>query len=105
MQSFNKGALQDKILSMVHFTSEWKVASQIASIIFNDLAKTYSGSAKFYAVKMEDEDNLCKELGVMEVPTILFFWNGELIDHSIGLVSKNILISKIETALSNANRN
>jgi thioredoxin-like negative regulator of GroEL len=40
-----------------------------------------------------------KEFGVLELPTILFFKHGELIDHVIGLTPKNALIAKIENAL------
>ena len=99
-QQFNKSIINDKNLSMLHFAREWNGASQITSIIFDDLAKSYNGSANFYTINFEKEEKLCKEFGVMEVPAILFFRNGELVDHSIGLVSKNTLIEKIESALS-----
>ncbi len=102
-QHFNKSKINDKTLSVIHFMREWNGASQIASLIFEELAKSYYGSANFYTVNFEEEKKLSTELGVMEVPAILFFRNGELIDHAIGLTSKNALIAKIETALSNAN--
>ena len=41
-----------------------------------------------------------REYGVMEFPTILFFRRGEIIDHVAGLAPKNVMISKIENALS-----
>jgi len=37
---------------------------------------------------------------VMEIPTILFFKRGQIIDHLSGLVPNNVVISKIENALS-----
>ena len=36
----------------------------------------------------------------MEIPTILFFKDGKIVDHVSGLVPKNVVISKIENALS-----
>ncbi|HLK30818.1 MAG TPA: thioredoxin family protein [Puia sp.] len=102
-KNFSKSELNSKTLSIVHFTMEWNGASQIVSMIYDDLANSYNGSANFYTVNIEEEKALSKELGVMEIPTILFFRSGELIDHAVGLISKNALIAKIETALSNPN--
>ena len=102
-KNFSRSAFDTTTLSLVHFTMEWNGASQIVSMIFDDLAKSYKGKADFYAVSFEKEKSLSKELGVMEAPTILFFKNGELVDHAVGLIAKNALIAKIETALSNSN--
>jgi thioredoxin 1 len=87
----------------VHFITEWNGASQITSLIYDDLSNSYNGSVTFYTVNIEKEKQLSETFGIIEVPTILFFRNGELIDHAVGLVSKNALIAKIETALSNPN--
>jgi thiol:disulfide interchange protein len=42
------------------------------------------------------------EYGVMELPTILFFSKGEIIDHVTGLIPKNVMIKKIENALTSS---
>ena len=89
-------------LTLVHFKTEWNGACQIVSMIYDDLAKSYRGIAKFFTVDMETEDNLAREYGVTEVPAILFFKNGKVIDHAKGLIPKNTLIMKIENALSSA---
>jgi len=57
--------------------------------------------ANFYTVDFENEIGLVNEYGIVDVPTILFYKSGKLVDHTIGLISKNELISKIENALSN----
>ena len=91
-------------LSLVQFKVEWNGACQIVSMIYDDLAKSYAGSADFFTVNMETETTLAKQFGVNEVPAILFFRNGKLVDHVMGLIPKNGLISKIENALSASNR-
>ena len=87
-------------LSLVQFKTEWNGACQIVAMIYDDLAKSYKGTANFFTVDMETESLLAKEYGVIEVPAILFFRNGIVIDYAKGLVPKNVLISKIENALS-----
>ena len=87
-------------LNLVQFKTEWNGACQIVAMIYDDLAKSYKGIANFFTVDIETENLLAKEYGVMEVPAILFFRNGKVIDHAKGLIPKNVLISKIENALS-----
>jgi thioredoxin 1 len=52
---------------------------------------------------VERENGLDQEYGVRDIPTILFFRKGKIIDHAIGLIPKNMLISKIENAIEAGN--
>ena len=99
-KGFKIEALDTPGLTLVQFRTEWSGACQIVSMIYDDLAKSYEGSASFFTVDMETEDYLVKEFGVTDTPTILFFQAGKIVDHATGLIPKNILISKIESALS-----
>ena len=89
-------------LSLVHFKTEWNGASQIVSMMYEELANAYRGVVNFFTVDMETETVLAKEFGVSEIPAILFFKNGQVIDHAKGLIPKNALICKIEIALISA---
>src|SRR5882757_543487 len=100
-ENFKNEVLANMKLSLVQFKTEWKGTCQILSMIYDDLAKSYKGMANFYTVDFEKEAALVDEYGVLDVPTILFYKSGKLVDHSVGLISKNALISKIENALSN----
>ncbi|HEX9509795.1 MAG TPA: thioredoxin domain-containing protein [Puia sp.] len=86
-------------LSLVQFKTEWSGACQIIAPVYEELSKCYNGIADFFSIDVEQEADMEKEFGVLELPTILFFKNGELIDHVIGLTPKKALISKIENAL------
>jgi thioredoxin 1 len=96
---FKKEVVRNKDLNLVQFKKEWNGACQIISPIFEELAKAYKGKANFFIVDMEQEPGIGQEYGVMEIPTILFFRDGEIIDHITGLAPKNVLVGKIENAL------
>jgi len=101
---FRKDVLESMMLSIVQFKTEWSGACQIIEPVYKDLARSYKGNANFYTVDVEKNEGLEKEYGIMELPTILFFKGGQVIDYVKGLVPKNVLISKIESALtSNSN--
>jgi len=98
---FRKKVIENMNLALVQFTVEWSGACQIISPIFNELAGSYSGQAVFFTVDVEKEPGIELEYGVLELPTILFFKHGKVIDHIKGLTPRNTMISKIENALEN----
>lgn len=96
---FKKEVIESKTLALVQFKKEWNGASQIIEPVYNELANSYNGVVSFYTVDVEKENGLDREYGVMDIPTILFFKQGKIIDHAVGLTPKNVLITKIENAL------
>ena len=99
-QAFKQDVVNSNGLSLVQFKIEWNGACQIISPIYDELARSYKGMASFYTVDVEKEAGIDREYGVIEYPTILFFHSGEVIDHVTGLTPKNVMISKIENALT-----
>jgi thioredoxin-like negative regulator of GroEL len=87
-------------VSLLKFKTRWSGTCQILEPVYNDLAKSYHGVVNFFTVDVEMEKGIEKEYGIMELPTILFFRAGKIVDHAVGLTSRNILISKIENAIS-----
>lgn len=99
-KEFRSQVVDNINLSLVQFKTEWNGACQIVSMIYDDLAQAYKGTANFFTVDLEEESPLGQEYGINELPTILFFKSGKVIDYATGLIPKNVLISKIENALS-----
>lgn len=98
--TFKKEVVDSTGLALVHFTTEWNGACQIISPVYEELARSYTGQVGFYTVDVEKETGIDTEYGVMELPTILFFKSGRVIDHITGLIPKNLIIAKIENALT-----
>jgi thioredoxin 1 len=99
-KEFKSRVVDSMTLSVVQFKTEWNGACQLVAMIYDEVANDYKGTANFFTVDMEEEEYLGKEFGITEIPTILFFKSGKVIDYATGLVPKNVLISKIENAIS-----
>ena|SRR5215218_1644366 len=99
--TFNQEVMKNERLSLVKFITHWSGACQILKPVYDELTKCYKGAVQFFIVDIEKEKKLPAEFGITEVPSILFFKGGKLIDHAVGLTSKDVLITKIENALSN----
>lgn len=97
---FRKEVIESMYLSLVQFKLEWSGACQIFAPIYEELASSYNGQVNFFTIDVEKVKGLDDEYGVMELPTILFFKDGKVIDYLAGLAPKNVMISKIENALS-----
>jgi thioredoxin 1 len=98
-KEFKRAVIENSSLSLVQFKTEWSGACQIISPVYDELAKSYTGQANFYTIDVEKETGLDNEYGVIELPTILFFKSGHVVDYITGLIPKNLIIAKIENAL------
>ena len=98
-ENFGKDIIESGLLSIVEFKAEWSGSCQIVAPIFENLATSYKGLADFYIVDIEEEKTIANAYAIMDLPTILFFKNGEVIDYVTGLTSKNMLKEKISKGL------
>ncbi len=99
-EEFKTKVTESKLLSLVKFKTQWSGACQIVEPFYKELSLTYRGVANFFIVDTEHDNSLAERFGIMELPTILLFKNGTVVDHTTGLTSKQLLIEKIEQALS-----
>lgn len=99
-EEFKTKVTESKLLSLVKFKTQWSGACQIVEPFYKELSLTYHGVANFFIVDTEHDKSLAERFGIMELPTILLFKNGTVVDHTTGLTSKQLLIEKIEQALS-----
>ena len=97
---FRKEVMTSTQLSLVKFKTDWSGTCQIIEPIYNDLSDSYKGVVNFFTLDVEAEKGIETEYNIMELPTILFFKSGKIVDHAVGLTSRNILISKIENAIA-----
>jgi thioredoxin 1 len=99
-KSFTEKILNKHGIQVVEFYAEWSGPCQVMVPIYKELSAYYSNSVGFFTVDVEASPLLKKELGVNELPTILFYKNGTIIDFVNGMISKNALIAKLENAIN-----
>lgn len=99
-EKFSKEVLLKSPVSIVKFYTEWNGASQMILPVYRELADSYEGVASFYEVDMDSDPAIAEQFGVRDIPTLLFFRSGELIDHVVGMVSRNTLIAKVENVIN-----
>ena len=71
---------------------------QIAPII-SELAEEYAGKLVVGKCDVEENDDIAMEFGARNIPTILFFKGGQLVDKFVGAASKSKIEDKFKALL------
>ena len=89
---------QDKLV-VVDFWAEWSGPCPSIVPYVEELAAEYEGKALIGKYNVDDDNALSSEMGIRNIPTLLFFKGGKLVDKQVGASSKADLKAKIEANL------
>ena len=84
---------------VVDFWATWCGPCRMVGPIVSELAEKYDGKIVVGKCDVEEADDLAAEFGIRNIPTILFFKNGEVVDKLVGAVSKAKFEEKFEALL------
>lgn len=59
----------------------------------------YSGKAKVAKLDVDNNNATAAKFGIRNIPTLLFFKNGQVVDKQVGAVPKQVLVNKLEALL------
>ena len=104
-KDFTKKILKGNGLRILRFCAEWSGPCQIMGPIYEEMFSLYKTAASFYRIDIDEAPLLKKELGILELPTILVYRNAIIIDLIVGLISRDTLIARLEIAINNAGMN
>ena len=80
---------------VVDFWATWCGPCRMVSPIISELAEVYDGKVVIGKCDVEECEDLAAEFGIRNIPTILFFKSGEVVNKLVGAQSK----AKIEEAI------
>ena len=86
-----------KPVAMIDLWAAWCGPCRMLSPTVDDIAQEYEGRVAVGKCDVDDNEEIAEQFGVRSIPTLLYFKGGQLVDKSVGLVSKQ----EIETILNN----
>ena len=84
---------------VVDFWATWCGPCRMIAPIVEELANEYDGKIAVGKCDVEECDDLAAEYSIRNIPTILFFKDGKVVDKLVGAVSKTKLQGKFDSLL------
>ena len=67
--------------------------------VVDELASEYEGKAVMTKIDVDENPSIAQKFGIRNIPTILFFKNGEVVEKHVGAAPKNVIESKLRSLL------
>ncbi|MCK4746083.1 MAG: thioredoxin [Bacteroidales bacterium] len=84
---------------IVDFWAEWCGPCRMVGPIVEEVGIEYDGKAVVAKVDVDSNPGITAKYGIRNIPTILFFKNGDVADKQVGAVPKSTIVNKLEALL------
>lgn len=96
---FEEVVLKSDVPVIVDFWAEWCGPCKMIAPSIEELSVEYEGKAKMVKVDVDNNSGTAMKYGIRNIPTLLYFKNGEVADKQVGVVAKAALAAKLDKLL------
>ncbi len=95
-QNFEAEVLKSDVPVMVDFGATWCGPCRMIAPYMEQLADEFAGKAKVVKADVDECSGLAAQFGIRNVPTVLIFKNGQVVDKSVGAAPKAAFEEKLK---------
>jgi len=98
-QEFEKVVLEANLPVIVDFWAPWCGPCRVIAPTLDALAQQHADKLLVVKVNTDENPEWAMKYGVQGIPTLLFFWQGKLVDRQTGALPPPALKTRVETLL------
>ncbi|MCF0257987.1 thioredoxin [Bacteroides heparinolyticus] len=84
---------------VIDFWAPWCGPCKVVGPIIDELATEYDGKVVIGKCDVDESGDVAAEYGIRNIPTVLFFKDGKLVDKQVGSAQKSVYVAKIDALL------
>ncbi|MEL6697674.1 MAG: thioredoxin [Bacteroidota bacterium] len=98
--NFEEAVLKSDLPVLVDFWAAWCGPCKAIAPVLEEMAEELDGQVVIGKLDVDANPTISGEFGVMSIPTLLVFKNGEMVDRHVGTAPKAILTNKLMAHVS-----
>jgi thioredoxin 1 len=84
---------------VLDFWAEWCGPCRMVGPVIDVLAEEYAGRVTIGKIDVDSNDEVVSQFGIRNIPTVLFFKDGKMVDKLVGAAQKSDYVEKIDALL------
>ncbi|NLI93636.1 MAG: thioredoxin [Peptococcaceae bacterium] len=98
-EGWDNDVLKSDKVTLVDFWAAWCGPCRMIGPVVEELADEYAGKIVVGKLNVDEQGEIAAKYGVMSIPTLLLFKNGQVVDKVVGFRGKPDLVKMIDSKI------